>query len=110
MITDVISEKEFMKQIAEWTLENDKAALLPKGGKAEYIENFVLPNIEYTHTQSAKGKDGDVITLLKGGIHLKDWETKSGKKKADITFYKVLKTPASNPDCEPYVAGYIVCS
>lgn len=108
MITDVINEKEFTRQIALWTLKNDKAAILPSGGKEEYIDSFVLPDFEYTHTQSVANSKGEIITLLKSSIHLRDWETKNGKREASLTFYKVLKSSAVSPDCEPYTEGYII--
>lgn len=108
MITDIIDEKEFTRRFAEWVLENDRTAVISSGGKADFIDSFRLPDISYIHTQSAADSNGDLVSLLKGEYIIKDWKTKSAKKDAVLSVYKVLKTPSSSPDTEPYLMGYII--
>lgn len=109
MITDVLSEKEFRSRIALWVLDNDKGAVLPQGmSREEYAENYRLPDFGYVHAQSYADDNGDLITILKSGIYLRDWETRNGKEAGKIEFFKLLKTFAATPDVEPYPMGYII--
>ena len=109
MISDVISEEEFKKELALWLLENDLSVILPYNeSKEDFLSDFVLPEFDYIHTQSVGDKNGDLITLLKGEIHLKEWETKNGKEEKRLVFYKVMKTFSKSPDTEPYPIGYII--
>lgn len=108
MITEVISEDELRRIMALWFLEHDKGACIPPGHtKEEYIEDFRIPDVPLTHTQSMPDLDGNISTLLKGEIRLSDWETKQGKKEERFIFYKVLTTLTDNPDLEPILKGYI---
>lgn len=109
MISDVLTEKEFQFRLGLWVLDNDKGAFLPPNmTREEYAENYRLPEINYVHTQSYSDDNGDLITMLKGTICLRDWETKNGREPQKIEFYKLLKTFAATPDVEPYPMGYII--
>ena len=110
MISDILSEEELKIKVCEWLLKNCKGFYIyPYETVAEYAADYRLPSdLRYRHTQSLAGEDGDLITLLKAEIILKDWETRSGKKEAKFEFYKVLKTFIDTPDVEPYPVGYII--
>lgn len=109
MISDVLSEDEFKKRLAFWLLDNDKAAVPGDGvSREEYAENYRLPEFDYVHTQSFADENGDLISLLKSEVRLRDWETRSGKAPKSFTFYLVLKTSASSPETEPFPMGYII--
>ncbi len=109
MISDLISEKEFTQRIAQWLLENDKGLFKSSNeAKDEYIRTFRMPDFDYTHTQSYPDENGDLITLLRSGIFLRDWETKNGREPRKIEFYKVLKTLTDTPEVEPFPMGYII--
>ena len=109
MIADLISENEFRQRLALWKLENDIGVYLPSSlTKAEYLEIFRLPDFELVHYNSYPDKNDDLITLLKGEIHLKGWETKNGKEPKSFSFYKVLKTLTDAPVLEPQTIGYII--
>lgn len=109
MISDILSEKEFRTKIGLWVLDNDKGAFLPHNmSREEYAESYRLPKIDYIHTQSYSDDNGDLVTMLKGSINLRDWETKNGKTPKKIEFYKLLKTFVATPDVEPYPMGYII--
>ncbi len=109
MISDVLGESEFRRRLGLWVLDNDKGAFLPKGmTREEFAESYRLPEIEYIHTQSYSDDNGDLITMLKGGIFLRDWETKNGREARKIEFFKILKTFSATPDVEPYPMGYII--
>ena len=109
MISDLLSENEFRFRLGLWVLDNDKGAFLPQGmSREEYAEGYRLPQISYVHTQSYSDDNGDLITMLKGMIFLRDWETKNGKEERKIEFYKLLKTFSATPEVEPYPMGYII--
>jgi hypothetical protein len=108
MIGEIISERELRSEIALWMLENKKGIVLPEGMTAqEYAESCSLPDLDFTHSGSYADSEGNLVTLLKAKIKLSDWETKNGRAGKELTVYKVLKTPASNPDTEPFPSGYI---
>ena len=52
--------------------------------------------------------DGDVLTMLKSEVHLKDWETRNGRIPRTFKFYKILKTFTDSPEVEPFPMGYII--
>lgn len=108
MITEVIDESSFKRVLALWMLENDRGTVLPEGmSKEEFAEDYPIPDTLCEHTQSAADGDGNVITLLKAEICLRDWETKNGRESKTFTYYRVLKTFSENPDSEPFPIGYI---
>ena len=109
MITDLISENDFRQRLALWKLENEIGVYLPSSlTKAEYLEIFRLPDFDLTHYNSYPDENNNLITLLKGEIKLKSWETKSGKEPETFSFYKVLKTVTDAPILEPQTIGYII--
>lgn len=109
MSADIISESELRHRLALWLLENDIGVYLPSGmTKAEYAETYRLPDFEFIHVQSYADENDNLITLLKGEIRLKEWETKNGKEPKSFAFYKVLKTVTDSDELEQTVIGYIV--
>ena len=109
MIGDIISESELRRETALWMLENKKGVLLPEGMTAEeFASRFPMPRLEFSHTESYADSEGNLVTLMKSKIKLSDWETKNGRLGKELTVYKVMKTPLSNPDTEPFPAGYIL--
>ncbi len=109
MISDIINENEFRQKLALWVLENDIGIYLPSGvSKSEYTETYILPDFDFTHVQSYADESNNLITILKSEIHLKEWETKSGKEPKTFAFYKVLKTVTDSPAPEATLIGYIV--
>lgn len=107
MITDIIDENELKSMLARWLIDNDRSVILPSGSSIEdFVSDFKLPDIKGEHTQSTADADGNITTLLKHEIRLKDWETKSGKE-CRFIYYSVLKSSAENPDIEPFTEGYI---
>lgn len=111
MISEILSEAQFKLALCDWLLENDRCAFLSNGMSCEdFAQTYRLPDFDYVHTQSFADENGDLITLLKSEMHLKNWETKNGIEEKTFTFYKVLKTMTDNPEVEPYPMGYItVC-
>ncbi len=111
MISDILSEAQLKHRLCEWLLKNDRCARLSQGQTVEdFTEAYRLPDFDYVHTQSYADENGDLITLLKSEIKLRDWETKNGYEPKTFTFYHVLKTMTDNPEVEPYPVGYIVVS
>ena len=110
MITsEILSEVEFKKRYLEWRLKNDIAMTVPRGETAEsYAAVYPMPDFDYVHTQSYADENGDLITLLKGNVHLSDWMTKNHREPRDFNFYLVLKTLTDSPEVEPFPMGYIV--
>ncbi len=109
MISEMLSEAEFKKQLAYWTLDNDRGAIMPSGfSREDYAEMFRLPDFDYVHTQSAADENGDLISLLKSKIELRDWETRNGREGRTFEFYLVLKTLTDCPEVEPFPMGYII--
>jgi len=109
MISEVISEREMREKLALWMLENRKGTVLPQGmTKEDFAADYPMPDIEFEHTQSYADGEGNLVTLCKGEVRIKDWERKASSSPCAFTVYKVLKTPLSNPDTEPFPAGYIV--
>ena len=109
MITDILSEKEFCQRLGLWVLDNDKGAILPHGmSREEFAGNYRMPDFDYVHMQTYPDENGDLITVLKSGISLRDWETRNSEKPAKFEFYKLLKTFVSTPDVEPYPMGYVI--
>ena len=53
-------------------------------------------------------ENGDLITMLKGNVHLSDWMTRNHREPRDFNFYLVLKTLTDSPEVEPFPMGYIV--
>ena len=109
MISPILSEEEFKKQLAFWTLDNDIGATLPLGcNREDYAETFRLPDFDYVHTQSMADENGDLLTLLKGRVHLSDWQTRNHREERNFEFYLVLKTLTDCPEVEPFPVGYII--
>ena len=109
MISELMSENEFRKQLALWLLEHDRGMYLPSSQtRSDFAESFRLPDFDYVHTQSCADENGDLVTLLKSGVYLSDWETRSGKKPEKFEFYKILKTFSAAPEAEPSTMGYII--
>ncbi len=104
-----MSENEFRKHLALWLLEHDRGMCLPSTQtKTDFAESFHLPDFDYVHTQSYADENSDLITLLKSGIYLSDWETRNGTKPEKFEFYKILKTFSDTPEVEPFPMGYII--
>ena len=109
MISDILSEAEFKLRLCEWLLENDRICFLQNGETLEdYAERYRLPDFDYVHTQSFPDEQGDLITLLKSKIYLRDWETRNGMEPKKFEFYLVLKTMTDSPEVEPFPMGYII--
>ncbi|MBR6786023.1 MAG: hypothetical protein IKM25_07230 [Clostridia bacterium] len=109
MISNLISENEFKQRLALWKLENDIGVYLPSSQtKAEYLEIFRLPDFDLVHYNSYPDENDDLITLLKGEIRLKGWETKNGREPRTFAFYKVLKTVTDSPVLETKTIGYVI--
>ena len=109
MISQLINENEFRKTLALWLLEHDRGTLLPSSQtKNDFAESFLLPDFDYVHTQSYADENGDLITMLKSGVYLSEWETRNGKAAEKFEFYKILKTLSDTPDVEPFPMGYII--
>ena len=109
MISEILSEAEFKRRLAYWTLDNDRGALIPTGySREDYADMFRLPDFDYVHTQSAADENGDLITLLKSKVHLRNWETRNGRQPRTFEFYLVLKTLTDCPEVEPFPVGYII--
>lgn len=108
MNSEILSEHEFKERLAFWLLDNDIGACIPYGGsRKDFAESYRLPDFDYVHTQSFADENGDLITLLKSGIYLKEWESRSGKE-SSFEFYHVLKTLTDSPEVEPFPMGYII--
>lgn len=108
MSTPLLTEREFKEAMALWLLDHDRSAvLLPGMTRADYAQAFRLPPLQLQHTQTFLDAAGDLVTLLKGEIRLRDWESRSGKP-CCFTFYHLLKTMTDTPDVEPFPAGYMI--
>jgi len=108
MITDMMSESELKRTLALWMLKYNRLAIINPGSDVEdFIDDFRIPDVNFVHTQSVADAQGNLITLLKAEITLRDWETKSGRKHEKFVFYKILKTFNGMSDIEPYPMGYI---
>lgn len=109
MISEILSEAEFKRRLALWTLDNDRGAIMPSGySREDYADMFRLPDFDYVHTQSMADENGDLLTLLKSKVELRDWETRNGRKGRKFEFYLVLKTLTDCPEVEPFPMGYII--
>lgn len=110
MITDsILSETEFKARYLKWRVENDIGMIMPERTTVEeYAEVYPMPDFDYVHTQSFADENGDLITLLKGNVHLSGWQTRNRKEPRDFNFYLVLKTLTDSPEVEPFPMGYIV--
>lgn len=109
MISPILSEEEFKKRLAFWTLDNDIGATLTQGySREDYAESFRLPDFDYVHTQSMADENGDLLTLLKSRVHLSDWQTRNHREERNFEFYLVLKTLTDCPEVEPFPVGYII--
>ena len=110
MITsEILSEYEFKKRFVLWRVKNDIGMYLPKDMSIDdYAEVMPMPDFDYVHTQSLADENGDLITMLKGNVHLSDWMTRNHREPRDFTFYLVLKTLTDSPEVEPFPMGYIV--
>lgn len=108
MSPQILNEHEFKERLAFWLLDNDIGACIPYGGTREdFAQSYRLPDFDYIHTQSFADENGDLITLLKSGVSLKEWESRSGKA-CSFEFYHVLKTLTDSPEVEPFPMGYII--
>lgn len=111
MFSEILSEAEFKKRLCKWLLDNLKGCVMQDGETLDdYAERYRLPDFDYVHTQSYADGNGDLITLLKSNVTLKDWETRSGKESKIFEFYLVLKTLTDSPEVEPFPMGYIIVS
>lgn len=109
MTSDILSEVEFKKKYLRWRLKNDIGMTMPQGESVDdYAAVYPLPEFDYIHTQSFADESGDLITLLKGGVHLSAWQTRNHKEPREFNFYLVLKTLTDTPEVEPFPMGYIV--
>ncbi len=109
MISELLSEEEFKKRLAYWVLDNDRGSFIPIGyNREDYAELYRMPDFDYIHTQSYVDENGDLITLLKSGIYLRDWETRNGREPRKFEFYHILKTLTDTPEVEPFPVGYII--
>ncbi len=109
MISPIINENEFRRSLALWILANDKGASVPSSmTRDEFADSFPMPDFAYTHTQSFADENGDLITMLKSGVYLSEWETRKGTEAAKFEFYKILKTLSDTPEVEPFPMGYII--
>ncbi len=105
----MLSEAEFKRRLALWTLDNDIGAFLPSGySREDYAEMFRLPDFDYVHTQSMADENGDLLTLLKSRVHLSGWQTRNHREERNFDFYLVLKTLTDCPEVEPFPMGYII--
>ena len=105
----MLSEAEFKRRLALWTLDNDIGAIMPSGcSREDYAEMFRLPDFDYVHTQSMADENGDLLTLLKSRVHLSDWQTRNHREERNFDFYLVLKTLTDCPEVEPFPVGYII--
>ena len=109
MMFPILSETEFKKELAYWVLDNDRGAFIPYGyGRKDFADLYRLPDFDYVHFYSYVDGDGDVLTMLKSEVHLKDWETRNGRIPRTFKFYKILKTFTDSPEVEPFPMGYII--
>lgn len=109
MSTKLLTEYEFKTELCKWLLKNKRACVLCDDESLEdFVFSYRLPEFDYVHTQSAADVNGDLITMLKSSYVLRDWETKSGKKRAEFKFYLVLKTCTDTPNSEPFPIGYFI--
>lgn len=107
--TEILSEYEFKKRLIGWRIKNDIGMRMPRDMTiAEYARVYPMPDFDYVHTQSYADENGDLITMLKGCVHLSDWMTRNGKEPRDFVFYLVLKTLTDSPEVEPFPMGYII--
>lgn len=105
----ILTETEFKIEVCKWLNKNQRAFFIEPFTLEEVAFSYRLPdNLRYTHTQSLRDENGDLLTFLKSGIYLRDWETIDGKHHRQLEFYKVLKTFIDTPDVEPYPVGYII--
>ena len=89
-------------------LDNSVSAFIPLGGSREdYIDAFVMPEVEYNHFDSYIDENGDLITMLKAEISLRPTASRSGKA-VKFEFFKLLRSYVQTPDIVPEDAGYIV--
>ena len=103
-----MTEDGLRRCVAKWMFENSVAAFAPFGGsKNDYIDSFVMPDVEYIHFDSYADENGDLITMLRAEIALRPSATRSGKAEK-LVFFKVLRTYVSTPDITPEELGYIL--
>ena len=103
-----LTEDELRRCVAKWMFENNIAAFAPYGGgKDDYIDSFVMPEVEYEHFDSYADENGDLITMLRAEIVLKPTASRSGKAEKFV-FFRILRTYVSTPDVAPEEAGYIL--
>ncbi len=108
---ELLSEVQFKARYLRWRHENDTGMIMPEQTSyEEYAEVYPMPDFDYVHTQSFADKNGDLITLLKGNVHLSGWMTRNHRDPRDFNFYLVLKTLTDSPEVEPFPMGYIVVS
>ena len=82
---------------------------MPSGySREDYADMFRLPDFDYVHTQSMADENGDLLTLLKSKVELRDWDTRNGREGRKFEFYLVLKTLTDCPEVEPFPMGYII--
>ncbi len=105
----ILTEMEFKMEVCRWLNKNQRAFFIEPFSLEEVAHSYRLPeHTRFIHTQSLRDENGDLLTFLKGGIYLRDWETIDGKHHRQLEFYKVLKTFIDTPDVEPYPVGYII--
>ncbi len=108
MSGNIIGKDDLRRAAAQWTLEHSVCAFIPLGAtKNDYIDSFVMPEVEYSHFNSYVDENGDIITMLRAEIILKPSASKTGRKE-QFVFFKLLRTFVSTPDVIPETVGYII--
>ncbi len=106
---NIVDEDELKRRYLIWKIRNYIVPPLNPGTTLEeHLETFTMPETEFVYHKSSFDENGDLITLLRGNYHLKDWQTRNRKRPADFEFYYVLKTLADSPEVEPFPMGYII--
>ena len=109
MKSGLLSEEEFKRRLAFWILDNRRTAFVPYSYSSEDFPDFYrMPDFDYVHIKSFEDCYGDLITVLKSGIYLRDWETRNGYHHKKFEFYHILKTFIDSPEVEPFPMGYII--
>ncbi|MBQ8764113.1 MAG: hypothetical protein IJZ07_08415 [Clostridia bacterium] len=104
----LLSEWEFKLKVVDWLLKYDIAFFrFPGFTRDDYADMYRLPDFDYVHTISMIDSDGDLMTMLKGEMHLKSSQSRSFNEEK-LVFFHVLKTFIDSPEVEPFPMGYII--